>query len=156
MRSILADLALLAFRRAVLGPLANALSGIFCGGSVAAAVSHARGIVGLSGHVRSVPALAFVEAPRMHGGGWAGLKPDEVPTILQRGERVPTRREAAHYSRSSRSGGANTGITVHIDARGAQKGVAEEIDARLSAAMPQIRRAAVEAVAGKRKRGYGI
>jgi hypothetical protein len=32
-RSILADLAVLAFRRAVLGPLANALSGIFGGGS---------------------------------------------------------------------------------------------------------------------------
>jgi hypothetical protein len=152
-RSILADLALLAFRRAVLGPLANALSGIFCGDRSRRLSRMPRG---LSGHARSVPALAFVEAPRMHGGGWAGLKPDEVPTILQRGERVPTRREAAHYSRSSRSGGANTGITVHIDARGAQKGVAEEIDARLSAAMPQIRRAAVEAVAGKRKRGYGI
>jgi hypothetical protein len=137
----------------VLGPLANALSGIFGGGSVAAAVSHAGGSVGLSGHSRSVPALAFAGAPRMHGGGWAGLKPDEVPTILQRGERVLNRREAAHYSRR---GGPNIGVSVHIDARGAQKGVAEEIDARLSAAMPRIRRAAIEAVASKRQRGYPL
>ena len=42
-----------------------------------------------------VPAMAFATAPRMHSGGWAGLKPDEVPAILQRGERVLSRREAA-------------------------------------------------------------
>ena len=36
-RSILADLAVLSFKRAVLGPIASALSGIFGGGSVAAA-----------------------------------------------------------------------------------------------------------------------
>ena len=68
-RSILADLAVLSFKRAVLGPIASALSGIFGGGSVAAAVSHAGGIVGLSGHSRSVPAMAFAGAPRMHSGG---------------------------------------------------------------------------------------
>ena len=50
-RSILADLAVLSFKRAVLGPIANALSGAFGGGGfVAAAVSHAGGIVGISGH----------------------------------------------------------------------------------------------------------
>jgi hypothetical protein len=42
-----------------------------------------------------VPALAFANAPRMHSGGWAGLRPDEVPAILQRGERVLSKREAA-------------------------------------------------------------
>jgi len=31
----------------------------------------------------------------MHSGGWAGLRPDEVPAILQRGERVLSRREVA-------------------------------------------------------------
>jgi lambda family phage tail tape measure protein len=107
-RSILADLAVLSFKRAVLGPIASALSGIFGGGSVAAAVSHAGGIVGLSGHSRSVPAMAFAGAPRMHNGGtvgpvgsWAGLRPDEVPTILQRGERVLNRREAATMARAA-------------------------------------------------------
>ena len=42
-----------------------------------------------------IPAMAFANAPRMHGGGWAGLRPDEVPAILQRGERVLSRREVA-------------------------------------------------------------
>ena len=159
MRSILADLAVLSFKRAVLGPIASALSGIFGGGSVAAAVSHAGGIVGLSGHTRQVPAMAFAAAPRMHSGGtvgpvgsWAGLRPDEVPTILQRGERVLNRREAASYGRVS----AGTGVTVNIDARGAQMGVAEQIDARLRAAIPEIARIAKESVADGRRRGQVI
>ena len=91
---------------------------MFGGGTVAAAVSRADGIVGLSGHSRSVPAMAFAGAPRMHNGGtvgplgsWAGLRPDEVPTILQRGERVLNRREAASY----RQGNAGSGVTVNID-----------------------------------------
>jgi hypothetical protein len=152
-RSILADLAVLAFKRAVLGPLANALSGIFGGGSVTAAVSHAGGIVGLSGTQRAVPALAFAGAPRLHAGGWAGLRPDEVPTILQRGERVLNRREAAEYGHVGRGSG---GVTVNIDARGAQMGVAEQIDARLRAALPEIKRVAIQSVAERRARGYAI
>ena len=151
--SILADLATLAFRNAVLGPLASALSGVFGGGSLTAAVSHAGGIVGLSGHRRDVPALAFAAAPRMHSGGWAGLRPDEVPTILQRGERVLNRREAADYGRGSQAGAA---VSIHIDARGAQMGVAEQIDARLRAAIPEIVRIAKESVADGRRRGQVI
>ena len=160
-RSILADLAVLSFKRAVMGPIASALGGVFGGsGSVAAAVSHAGGIVGLSGHTRSVPAMAFAGAPRMHNGGtvgpvgsWAGLRPDEVPTILQRGERVLNRREAADYGRG---GSAGAGVTVNIDARGAQMGVAEQIDARLRAAIPEIARIAKESVADGRRRGQVI
>jgi phage-related minor tail protein len=99
--SILTDLAVLQFRKSVLGPIANALSSAFAGpdigGSVTAAVSHTGGMVSLSGYTRSVPAMAFAGAPRMHAGGMAGLRPDEVPTILQRGERVLNRRETAQY-----------------------------------------------------------
>jgi hypothetical protein len=57
-----------------------------------------------------VPALAFANAPRMHAGGWAGLRPDEVPAILKRGERVLSRREARAWS-----GGG--GVTVNIMTR---------------------------------------
>ena len=153
-RSILSDLAVLAFRRAVLGPIANALGGIFGGsGSVAAAVSHAGGMVGISGHTRPVPAAIFAAAPRMHAGGWAGLRPDEVPTILQRGERVLNRREAAGYSAG---GSSNAGVSVHIDARGAQIGVAEQIDLKLRAALPEIARIATQSVANQRRRGYAV
>jgi hypothetical protein len=100
--SMIADLAKLAARRFILGPIANALSGALGGaGGLFANVLHAGGIVGSTGPGRMVPALAFAGAPRMHAGGWAGLKPDEVPAILQRGERVLSRREAAGYGPTS-------------------------------------------------------
>ena len=56
----------------------------------------------------------------MHSGGavgaptWAGLRPDEVPAILQRGERVLSRREVA-----AGIGGAPN-ITVNINTRDAE------------------------------------
>jgi hypothetical protein len=53
---------------------------------------HSGGIVGLHGSLRGfVHASYFDDAPRMHGGGLAGLSHDEVPAILQRGERVIAR-----------------------------------------------------------------
>lgn len=97
--SILADLAQLSARRFILGPLANALSGALGGlggtGGLLASVLHSGGVVGAGGPTQAVPAMAFAGAPRMHSGGWAGLRPDEVPAILQRGERVLSRREVA-------------------------------------------------------------
>ncbi|ARU01874.1 phage tail tape measure C-terminal domain-containing protein [Yoonia vestfoldensis] len=149
-RSLLSDLAVLAFRRAVLGPIANALGGVFGGGgSVAAAVSHNGGMVGLSGHTRAVPAAVFTAAPRMHNGGWAGLRPDEVPTILQRGERVLSRAEVA------RGAGTSIPVAVHlnVDARGAQMGVAEQIAAVMRSAQPEFERIALAAVGNAMRRG---
>ena len=108
--SLLADLAKLAARRFILGPIANALSGALGGlGGIFANVLHSGGMVGGSAPSRMVPAMAFANAPRMHDGGWAGLKSDEVPAILQRGERVLSRRETRGY------GGG--GVTVNINAR---------------------------------------
>ena len=100
--SMIADLAKLAARTFILGPIANALSGALGGaGGIFANILHAGGMVGSPGPGRMVPALAFANAPRMHAGGWAGIKPDEVPAILQKGERVLSRREAAGYGQSS-------------------------------------------------------
>lgn len=100
--SMIADLAKLAARRFILGPITNALSGALGGaGGIFANILHAGGMVGSPGPGRMIPALAFANAPRMHAGGWAGIKPDEVPAILQRGERVLSRREAAGYGQSS-------------------------------------------------------
>ncbi len=59
----------------------------------------------------------LARAPRMHTGGWAGLRPDEVPAILQRGERVLSRREAAGYG--GHGVGAST-VNVTIMARDAE------------------------------------
>ncbi|RBP76638.1 lambda family phage tail tape measure protein, partial [Rhodobacter sp. 140A] len=123
--SLIADLAKLAARRFILGPIANALSGALGGaGGIFANILHAGGMVGSSfggesphwgasysaSPSRMVPAMAFAAAPRMHSGGAVGLRHDEVPAILQRGERVLSRREAQSY-------GAGGGINVTIMAR---------------------------------------
>ncbi|WP_086620088.1 phage tail tape measure C-terminal domain-containing protein [Erythrobacter tepidarius] len=97
--SILADLARLVFRQAVTEPLARMFSqGLDLGnlfGSLFGSIFHAGGVVGAPAPMRRVPALAFAAAPRLHGGGVAGLGPHEVPAILERGEVVLTRRQAA-------------------------------------------------------------
>lgn len=115
--SVIADLAKLAARRFMLGPIASALSGAMAGGGgIFASVLHAGGVVGAAAPARMIPAMAFAAAPRLHSGGLAGLRPDEVPAILQRGERVLSRREAQAYG----SGGAAPAVHVTIVARDAE------------------------------------
>ena len=113
--SILADLAKLAVRKSVLGPIADMLSGALGGiGGIFAPVLHSGGLVGSTASGRMIPALAFAGAPRMHSGGWAGLRPDEVPAILQKGERVLSRRELAAQGGSQLgSGGQNIAVTIN-------------------------------------------
>ena len=71
------------------------------------------GLVGGNAPMRAVPVMAFAGAPRMHSGGFAGLRPDEVPAILQKGERVLSRRETAGY-------GAGGPVTINIQTRDAE------------------------------------
>lgn len=63
--------------------------GVF-GGKLIPGILHSGGIAGRDGygHGRSVSPSVFAGAPRYHNGGIAGLKPDEVPAILQKGERI--------------------------------------------------------------------
>ena len=115
----MADLAKLAVRKSVLGPIADMLSRALGGmGGIFAPVLHSGGVVGSTAFGRMIPALTFAGVPRMHSGGWAGLRPDEVPAILQKGERVLSRRELAAQGGSQASGGQN--IAVTINARDAQ------------------------------------
>lgn len=60
------------------------------GGAIIPGILHSGGVAGKDGygHGRSVSPLAFAGARRYHSGGIAGLRPNEVPTILERGERV--------------------------------------------------------------------
>ncbi|HEU0223402.1 MAG TPA: phage tail tape measure C-terminal domain-containing protein [Paracoccaceae bacterium] len=103
--SMLADLARLSVRQAVLGPLAGWLGNLLgsagtigAGGSAGAGLVsgwklHGGGVAGEDGQPVRVAAAAFLGAPRLHDGGLA-LRPDEIPAILQRGERVLSREEA--------------------------------------------------------------
>ena len=72
--------------------------------------------------------------------------------IQQRGERALSRQEVARGG----TGNASGGVTVHIDARGAQTGVAEQIDTKLRAAIPEIARIAKQSVADGRRRGQAL
>lgn len=82
-------------------------------GQVGANVKHSGGMAG-TGPTRQVPALAFAAAPRFHNGsGVLGLRSDEIPAILQTGERVQSRAEVA--AMRSGSGGGGTRIVNVID-----------------------------------------
>lgn len=86
--------------------------GLF-GGAIIPGILHDGGTAGVDGygHGRSFPASTWAGARRMHSGGVVGgLMPNEVPTILKRGERV---------SPEGQAGGGVLAITVNVQgARG--------------------------------------
>lgn len=71
-------------------PGAGTISAGTIGGTagVLSAIHHTGGVVGGTSAMRYVHPAYFDDAVRYHTGGVAGLKPDEVPAILQRGEIV--------------------------------------------------------------------
>lgn len=122
LQGISEDIARIVTRKAITEPLSNAVGGFAeglieqffgdgfslsqapsgppagFGHSQAATQLHSGGLVGRDGTLRLVSPDVFRNAPRMHRGGLAG---DEVPAILQRGERVLPR------------GSDGGGVTVH-------------------------------------------
>ncbi|MDO5116184.1 MAG: tape measure protein [Synergistaceae bacterium] len=75
---------------------------------------HSGGVVGSGGTPTLVSPSVFAGAPRMHGGGIAGLRSDEVPAILQRGEVVLPKNA---QSNNAASGGDSYQITIQaVDA----------------------------------------
>ena len=95
---ILAELARLAVRQAIVAPLADAIG----------LTLHSGGLVGSGGAARSVPLQAIAAAQRYHAGGVAGLGPNEVPVIAERGEEVITRSDPRHRF----NGGAAMGFSM--------------------------------------------
>lgn len=88
--------------------LFNAISGGTAGGGVGGQITgligkifHDGGIAGGSAASRMAPASLFAGAQRYHGGGFPGLKPGEVPAILERTEEVITSDDPRH----ARNGG---------------------------------------------------
>ncbi len=79
---------------------------------------HTGGMAGQSSRRIHVSPLLFGHAPRYHSGGIAGLKPDEVPAILQTGERVLSRRQTAMYDATLAAGASAGRVTTPIVAIG--------------------------------------
>ena len=112
--AIIADIARLAIRRSITEPLANAF------GAAIGSLFHAGGVVGQTPAPArpGVPPWMWAAAPRLHAGGAIGLKTDEVPAILQRGEVVLPRGSAPPSA-------APAQVTVAIENRGAPQRIAE-------------------------------
>lgn len=87
-------------------------------GILSAFVNHTGGVVGDAGNAsRSVSPGWFTNAVRYHTGGVAGLKPNEVPTILEKGEEVLTADDPRHVANGGGGGGgSNVKIVNAIDA----------------------------------------
>lgn len=85
----LLDMALNALFDGLGGGLGGGKGGLF-GGAIIPGILHKGGVAGRDGygHGRAVSPSVFANAPRYHRGGIAGLRPGEVPAILQRGEVV--------------------------------------------------------------------
>ena len=110
------------------------------GGNILPGIFHSGGTVGsTSVPTRAVPASLFANAKRYHNGGVIGA--DEVPAILQKGERVLSRKEVSGGS----GGGTVISMPVTIDARGAYPESIAQINARLDKLPAQMMRAANEA-----------
>lgn len=129
--SMLADLAVLQFRKAVLGPIAGALGLSMAPAMVTAGVMHTGGLVGGPMDTRRVNPAIFANAQRYHGGGWPGLNlaPDEVPIIAQRGERVQSRSEVARGA----AGGGMVDVRIALDDDGKLMAVVERAAGNVSA-----------------------
>lgn len=107
--SIIADLARVAIRQHVTGPIARAIGGIdlgriFSGGGGGGAVIgpgtgytyHTGGMATAHGTSRSLPAWVWNAAPRFHSGRIPGLAANEVPAILTDDEEVLTSSHPRH------------------------------------------------------------
>lgn len=70
--------------------------GGFVSNMLGAGTNHTGGLAGAGGNTRQLDAGWFANAARYHSGGIAGLRPNEVPTILERGEEVITRNDSRH------------------------------------------------------------
>ncbi|KAA0677786.1 phage tail tape measure protein [Roseomonas genomospecies 6] len=121
------DIERLLLRKMVTEPLVNAIAGGFGGGGFGGGIGtlfaeligsifHDGGIVGESAAPgRPVPVSLFEGAPRFHSGGFPGLRPDEVPAILQRGEGVFTREQMAALGASASASSAKApDVTVNV------------------------------------------
>jgi len=83
------------------GGLGGAIAGIF----------HDGGVVGAGGAARLASPSWFTNAVRYHEGGIAGLRPNEVPAVLERGEEVLTANDPRHVNNG---GGTQSNVNLKM------------------------------------------
>lgn len=115
-RSFLIEIAQMILKQMLFNAIKAGLSMIGGGGAIgagvsagaAAATNHKGGVVGRdSGPKKTLSMSTIQNAVRYHGGGVAGLKSNEVPTVLEAGEVVRTQQqEKALADKMDAGGGA--------------------------------------------------
>jgi hypothetical protein len=80
-------------------------------GNILSAVAHTGAVVGgrSMNTRRSMPAAAWIGAPRLHAGTGLGLRKDEYAAVLQRNEEVLTSDDPRHVDNWGRGGGGGGG-----------------------------------------------
>jgi hypothetical protein len=96
-------------------------------------IYHAGAIAGDTAPTRLVPRDLFRAAPRLHDGAF--LKPDEVPAILQRGERVLSREETRRYADRSSAGQPVVNVVIQTPSPAAFQASRTQIAADLARAV---------------------
>lgn len=146
-KAAIADIEKELLKLAVLNPLKNMLFGTNLTtldnvggllGSLLGFKLHAGGIAGADGSAIRVPAGVFGGAPRLHAGAF--LSPDEVPAILQRGERVLSREETKRYDRSERSSPVVLNFAVQTPDAASFRRAQSQITADLASALRRAER----------------
>lgn len=106
----------------LLGSLGTAISGAFGGGSfqgngpLLSYMNHSGGLAGQTPY-KLFDAAIFNTAPRYHTGGIAGLMPNEVPTVLTKGEEVLTTDDPRHRNNLVAAAG-NVEVNIYNQADG--------------------------------------
>jgi hypothetical protein len=110
---------------------------------------HSGGVVGQgSPMTRYVHPAVFDGAPRYHNGGVAGLRSNEVPAILERGETVIPKGGAGGGS------GPIFNFNTTVDAAGADPQAVARLERALSEDRSRRRRDVIEIMRDARQRGY--
>lgn len=114
---------------------------------------HTGGIVGTNGGgLRSVNPGVFAGAQVLHGGGIAGLRANETPAILMKGEEVLTANDPRHRNNLA-AGGATVGaVTVNVSVDGGNSPMTQATGQALGNALE----AAVMTVIARESRPGGV
>jgi hypothetical protein len=114
-------------------PTLSSVGGIFGSILKGIGVGHAGGMAEQLTATRDVPMAMFHFAPRLHDGAF--LSPDEVPAILQRGERVLSREETRRYDGRGREAQSSVYVTIQTPSPAAFQASRTQIAADLARAV---------------------
>jgi phage-related minor tail protein len=114
-------------------PTLSSVGGIFGSILKGIGVGHAGGMAEQLTATRDVPMAMFRFAPRLHDGAF--LSPDEVPAILQRGERVLSREETRRYDGRGREAQAAVYVSIQTPSPAAFQASRTQIAADLARAV---------------------